>query len=373
MKLHGKHGNMLQLFSGIYKDKTVLVTGHTGFKGSWLCLWLQEMGAKVIGYSLTPPTQPNHIDLLDLNIISIEGDIRDLDKLNMVMKKYKPDIVFHLAAQPIVRLSYSDPIQTYETNVIGTLKVFEASKQNDVKAIVNITSDKVYENKEKTYSYVENDTLGGYDPYSSSKACSEILTSSYRDSYFNTKDYKKIHNTLLSSCRAGNVIGGGDWGLDRLVPDIMSSISTNEIVSIRNPHAVRPWQHVLEPLSGYLNIGQKLLEEKKEFAQSWNFGPANDSHITVEEVIGHIQNHCPTIKCDIQQDSNNPHEANLLMLDSTKAHTKLKWKSVWDIQTTFKKTAQWYKDYYLSNQINTKNDLIEYIDEAKAKKICWTI
>ncbi len=261
---------MENLFSSIYKNKTVLVTGHTGFKGSWLCFWLSKMGANVIGYSLEAPTNPNHIELLNLNIISVIGDIRDLEKLNNTFKMYKPDIVFHLAAQPLVRLSYENPIETYETNVIGTLKVFEACKNAKIKAIVNITSDKAYENKEWIWGYRENDPMGGYDPYSSSKGCADLLTNSYRNSYFNIDDYKIKHNTLLASCRAGNVIGGGDWAEDRLITDIMISVSQNKKVSIRNPYATRPWQHVLEPLSGYLHIGQKLLEEKKSLLMAWN-------------------------------------------------------------------------------------------------------
>ena len=233
---------MQSLFSGIYKDKTVLVTGHTGFKGSWLCFWLKQMGAKVVGYSLEAPTTPNHFELLNLDITSIKGNIKDLEHLNTVFQTYKPDIVFHLAAQALVKYSYENPIETYETNVMGTLKVFEASRINNVKAIVNITSDKAYENKEWIWGYRENDPMGGYDPYSSSKGCADILATSYRNSFFNIKDYKKTHNTLIATCRAGNVIGGGDWAKDRLITDIMISVSQDKKVSIRNPKATRPWQ-----------------------------------------------------------------------------------------------------------------------------------
>ena len=359
------------LFSGIYKNKTVLVTGHTGFKGSWLVYWLSQMGANVIGYSLEAPTNPNHIELLNLDIVSIIGDIRDLEKLNQTFEEYKPDIVFHLAAQPLVRLSYKDPIETYETNVIGTLKVLEACRKNSVKAIVNITSDKVYENKEWVWGYRENDPLGGYDPYSSSKGCADILASSYRRSYFNPKDYKKTHNTLLATCRAGNVIGGGDWAKDRLMTDIMLSVSQGKKVSIRNPKATRPWQHVLEPLSGYLLIGQKLLEEKQEFAQAWNFGPSDDGSITVEEVVKNVKRCWDKIDYEISQDPNQLHEANLLKLDCSKAHILLKWKDVWDSATTFEKTVKWYKAYYEHKKILTQNDLESYIVDAKAKNIVW--
>ncbi|RXK06450.1 CDP-glucose 4,6-dehydratase [Halarcobacter ebronensis] len=365
---------MENLFSKIYKDKTVLVTGHTGFKGSWLSFWLHKMGAKVIGYSLETPTNPSHIELLALDIISIIGDIRDLDKLNEVFDEYKPDIVFHLAAQPLVRLSYENPIETYETNVIGTLKVFEACRKHNLKVIVNITSDKAYENKEWIWGYRENDPMGGYDPYSSSKGCADLLASSYRNSYFNLKEYKKTHNTLLATCRAGNVIGGGDWAKDRLITDIMVSVSLNKKVSIRNPYATRPWEHVLEPLSGYLHIGQKLLEEKKEFAQAWNFGPSDEGSITVEEVVKNVKKHWNKIDYEINKDSNQFHEAKLLKLDCSKAHIKLKWKDVWDSDTTFEKTVKWYKAYYEEDKkVLTQKDLESYITDAKAKNIEWAI
>ena len=365
---------MKNLFSGIYNNKTVLVTGHTGFKGSWLVYWLNKMGAKVIGYSLEAPTKPNHIELLNLDIVSVIGDIRDLDKLNQVFNEYKPDIVFHLAAQPLVRLSYEDPIETYETNVIGTLKLLEVCRKYDVKAIVNITSDKAYENKEWVWGYRENDSMGGYDPYSSSKGCADILTSSYRNSFFNLKDYEKTHNTLLATCRAGNVIGGGDWAKDRLITDIMISVSQNKKVSIRNPKATRPWEHVLEPLSGYLHIGQKLLEKRKEFAEAWNFGPSDEGSITVEEVVLNVKKHWDKIDYEINQNLNQPHEANLLKLDCSKAHILLKWRDVWDSETTFEKTVRWYKAYYDNNkEVLTQNDLESYILCAKNKNLEWAI
>ena len=364
---------MQNLFAGIYKNKTVLVTGHTGFKGSWLSFWLKQMGANVVGYSLEAPTDPNHIELLNLDITSIIGDIRDLEKLNIIFEKYKPDIVFHLAAQPLVRLSYKNPIETYETNVIGTLKVFEACRKANVKVIVNITSDKAYENKEWIWGYRENDPMGGYDPYSSSKGCADILANSYRSSYFNIKEYKKTHNTVLASCRAGNVVGGGDWAQDRLMTDIMLSVSQGKKVSIRNPHATRPWQHVLEPLSGYLNIGQKLLEEKVEFADAWNFGPSDEGSISVEEVVKNVKKHWNKIDYEINRDPNQLHEANLLKLDCSKAHILLKWKDVWDSNTTFEKTVSWYKSYYEEENILTLQDLESYISDAKNKGVEWAI
>lgn len=379
---------MQNLFSSIYKDKTVLVTGHTGFKGSWLCYWLTQMGAKVVGYSLEVPTTPNHFELinsqfsiLNSQLISIIGDIRDLEKLNQVFETYKPDIVFHLAAQALVRLSYENPIETYETNVMGTLKVFEACRKHKIKAIVNITSDKAYENKEWIWGYRENDPMGGYDPYSSSKGCADILATSYRNSYFNPNEYKKTHNTLLATCRAGNVIGGGDWAKDRLITDIMLSVSQGQKVNIRNPKATRPWQHVLEPLSGYLQIGQKLLEEKVDFADAWNFGPSDEGSITVEEVVQNVKKHWDKIDYELPDNSQfstlhsqlNYHEANLLKLDCSKAHILLKWKDVWDSHTTFEKTVKWYKAYYENHkEVLTANDLKSYVSDAKAKKLEWS-
>ncbi len=330
------------------------------------------MGANVVGYSLEAPNKPNHISLLNLDIVSVIGDIGDLDRLNQTFETYKPDIVFHLAAQALVRPSYENPIKTYETNVIGTLKVFEACRKANVKAIVNITSDKAYENREWIWGYRENDALGGYDPYSSSKGCADVLANSYRNSYFNPNEYKKTHNTLLASCRAGNVIGGGDWAQDRLMIDIMLSISLNKKVEIRNPHATRPWQHVLEPLSGYLQIGQKLLEEKVEFSDAWNFGPSYEESITVEDVVKNVKKHWDKINYEIKSNPNQLHEANLLKLDCSKAHTLLKWKDVWDSETTFLKTVKWYKSYYEENKnILTQSDLESYICDAKAKRIEW--
>jgi len=362
------------LFSEIYKDKTVLVTGHTGFKGSWLVYWLNNMGAKVIGYSLEAPTTPNHIDLLELNIISIIGDIRDQKKLDETFALYKPEIVFHLAAQPLVRLSYDEPVETYETNVMGTLKVLEACRKTDsVKAIVNITSDKAYENKEWIWGYRENDPMGGYDPYSSSKGCAELLASSYRNSYFNLNDHGTKHNTLLASCRAGNVIGGGDWAQDRLITDIMVAVSKSQKVQIRNPYATRPWQHVLEPLSGYLHVGQKLLEGKKEFAEGWNFGPSDEGSISVEEVVKYIQKYWDKIEYELNLSEKHPHEANLLKLDCSKAHIRLKWTDIWDSQMTFKKMTSWYKSYYEDSKVLTSEDLDSYIADAKIKKVAWSL
>ena len=359
---------MENLFGGVYKDKTVFITGHTGFKGSWLAFWLTKMGAKIIGYSLNPPTNPNHFELLKGDYISIIGDIRDKEFLQKAISKHKPDIVFHLAAQPIVRLSYENPVETFETNVIGTLNVFEVCrKSHSVKAIINVTSDKCYENKEWIWGYRESDPMGGYDPYSASKGCSEILTSSYRNSFFNVDDYGKKHNTLLASARAGNVIGGGDWAQDRLIPDIIRSTAKGEKVVIRNPKATRPWQHVLEPLSGYLTLGWKLLEGKKEFAVGWNFGPELKNNVPVSEIVNNSKKYWKNIAFTELKSNNSVHEANLLMLDCSKANKLLKWKSIWDFPQTLKKTIEWYKMFYLTNTIITENDLNSYINNEKTK------
>lgn len=350
-----------KLFNGIYENKTVLVTGHTGFKGSWMALWLKELEANVVGLSLEPPTKPNHFELLDLNISSIIGDIRNKELVTKVFTKFKPEVVFHMAAQPLVRYSYENPTETYETNVMGTLNILEASRTcGTVKAIVCITTDKCYENKEWEWGYRECDRLGGHDPYSSSKACAEILAASYRDSFFSSNKYKNTHNTLVATVRAGNVIGGGDWAVDRLIPDLMKSINNMETLHIRSPHSTRPWQHVLEPLSGYLMVGEQLLKENKDFAQAWNFGPNDSSVLTVKKVVDFIKNEWNNFEYICDQEEADLHEAKLLKLDSSKAHNKLKWIPIWNPEQTFKITTNWYRNYFTENKILSKHDLYTY-------------
>jgi CDP-glucose 4,6-dehydratase len=359
-------------FHSIYAGKKVLVTGHTGFKGSWLALWLMKLGAEVIGYALEPPTSPSHFDLLNLPIKSVIGDIRDLDRLREVFKSYQPEIVFHMAAQPLVRLSYKQPIETLHTNVIGTANIFEACRSTkSVRAIINITSDKCYENKEWVWGYRENDPMGGYDPYSASKGCAELVTSAYRNSFFNFDDYGNKHQVLLSSVRAGNVIGGGDWAKDRIITDMVEAASKGKTLLIRNPQATRPWQHVLEPLSGYLLLGQKLLERKKEFAEAWNFGPNDDGVIEVIQVVKEMQKIWNKIDYRIEQNENNPHEAGLLKLDCSKARMRLCWKEVWNSRTTFIKTAEWYQNYYENGQVTTESQLESFIQDARKAGMCW--
>ncbi|MBA3036279.1 MAG: CDP-glucose 4,6-dehydratase [Desulfobacterium sp.] len=360
------------MFNNIYNRRKVLITGHTGFKGSWLALWLFKIGAEVIGYALPPPTEPNHFELLHADMISEIGDIRDAEKLKKVFKEYKPEIVFHLAAQPLVRLSYKDPVETFASNVMGTINVFEASRESgSVHAIVNITSDKCYENREWVWGYREIDPLGGYDPYSASKGCSELITSCWRNSFFNPKGYGSIHQTLLASGRAGNVIGGGDWAVDRLIPDMMCAVTQNEKVKIRNPNASRPWQHVLEPLSGYLLLGQKLLEGRKEFAEAWNFGPFEDRNATVGEIAGQIKMSWPKIDYEIDTTHNQPHEAGMLSLDCSKARTKMQWKPVWNSNTAVEKTTLWYRAFYETKEVLSLDDINSYIADAKSKHLSW--
>ncbi|MBF0559538.1 MAG: CDP-glucose 4,6-dehydratase [Nitrospirae bacterium] len=377
----------IHLFDNIYRGKRVLITGHTGFKGSWLCLWLRDLGASVIGFSLEPPTNPNHFDLLVSsqvltfsssqlpNFVSIVGDIRDAKHLNETFHTYRPEIVFHMAAQPLVRYSYSNPVETFQTNVMGTINVLEACRNTDsVRAVVNVTSDKCYENMEWVWGYRENDRMGGYDPYSASKGCAELVTNSYRRSFFGVAQ----PSLLLASARAGNVIGGGDWADDRLIPDIMRAVSRDEKVVIRNPKSTRPWQHVLEPLSGYLMLGQKLLEGRQEYAEGWNFGPDDESNINVETVVKKIKECWNKISHSLQPSnppalqSSNFHEAGLLKLDCSKAHLTLNWKPVWGFERTISATAQWYKEFYENDKIMSQRDLYEYIQDAKNKKLSWT-
>lgn len=360
------------MFNNIYKNKKVFITGHTGFKGSWLTIWLKKLGAEICGYSLDPNTEPSMFNICNVgtNILDIRGDIRDAKSLEKIVTKFNPDIIFHLAAQPLVRLSYDNPKLTYETNVLGTLNLYEAARKSEnLKAIVTITTDKCYENKEWPYGYRECDPMGGYDPYSSSKGCVEILTSSYRRSFFNKK------GVLIASARAGNVIGGGDWALDRLIPDFIKKTVKDEEIIIRNPLATRPWQHVLEPLSGYLFLGQKLLEGKKDFGDGWNFGPNDDDILSVENILNECINIWGKGKYSLDKAS-NPHEAMLLKLDISKAKINLKWKPVYDIKCAIEKTIEWYNNFYLNKyDMNefTKSQILEYEKAATLKKIEWSV
>ncbi len=350
-----------------YRNRRVLITGHTGFKGSWLAAWLLRMGAKVAGYALAPPSDPAHWQLLNLEMASVEGDLRDAEGLTRAVCEWRPEIVFHLAAQPLVRLSYREPVETFSTNVMGTLNLFEACRACDtVRAIVNVTSDKCYENREWVWGYRECDPVGGYDPYSASKGCSELLTASYRQSYFNPDAYGREHETLLASCRAGNVIGGGDWAADRLVPDLMRAAARGESVEIRYPASTRPWQHVLDPLGGYLLVGQRLLGGDTIAATAWNFGPAPEAQLSVESVIQQMQPHWHQVQYHNAGNAPLLHEAGLLALDCSKARASLGWRPIWSVATTFERTVNWYRHYYENNALRTPEDIELYESE-------WTL
>lgn len=345
-----------------YKQKRVFVTGHTGFKGSWLITLLNKLGAEISGYALPPITNPNHYSLLPSICTSILADISNKHKLEGSIHAFQPDIIFHLAAQPLVRASYDNPGETYQTNVIGTLNVLEAAKAcGSVKALVMITTDKVYENKEWEKPYTEEDELGGYDMYSSSKACCEILINSFRNSFFNNDQYRESHTVLLASARAGNVIGGGDWSNDRLIPDIVKAAAIGKTVSIRNPQAVRPWQHVLDCLMGYLLLGEKLLQGNVSDAAAWNFAPFANESKQVQEVAAIAKKIWPEINIAFGKPEINYHEAGLLILDNTKAIQQLGWKPVWSTEKAIEKTIEWYKDFYKNKTLITHQQVNEYL------------
>jgi len=331
------------VLADFYKGKTVLVTGHTGFKGSWMAYWLNEMGAKVIGYALPPENEDDHFNLLQLNkkIFHIEANILDGDKLKEVFETYQPEIVFHLAAQALVRFSYDNPKLTFDTNVAGSVNVLEAVRvSKSVKSFVYVTSDKAYKNKEWNWGYRENDELGGHDPYSASKAAAEIVFSSYIDSFFS-----KNPNIGVGTVRAGNVIGGGDWALDRIIPDCIRALSDNKPIVIRNPHATRPWQHVLEPLSGYLLLGVRLYENPDKYSGAWNFGPEIKSIKTVKELSQKVISVFGSGNIDVQHDEKANHEASILHLNCDKSNTQLNWYPTWNFEETIERTVNWYIDH----------------------------
>lgn len=337
----------LDVFDNFYRGKRVLVTGHTGFKGSWLCIWLRELGAEVIGLGKDPYTERDNFVLSGLKdkMTDLRGDIRDGAFLKEVFRQYQPEIVFHLAAQPLVRLSYEIPVETYETNVMGTINVLEAIRVTDsVKVGVMITTDKCYENKEQIWGYRENEPMGGYDPYSSSKGAAEIAIASWRRSFFHPDQYEK-HGKSIASVRAGNVIGGGDWALDRIIPDCIKALEAGEPIEIRSPKAIRPWQHVLEPLSGYMLLAQKMWNEPTKYCEGWNFGPRPESISTVWEVATRVVENYGSGELRDMSDPNALHEAKLLMLDISKAKFQLGWEPRMDIDETLKLTVGWYKRY----------------------------
>lgn len=339
----------IDLYHDFYRGKRVLITGHTGFKGSWLAIWLHELGAQVFGVGLDPYSDKDNYVLSGIgNKIEadLRGDIRDGKLMKEIFKKYQPEIVFHLAAQPLVRLSYEIPVETYETNVMGTINIMEAIRSTEsVKVGVMITTDKCYDNKEQIWGYRENEPFGGYDPYSSSKGAAEIAIQSWRRSFFNPADYGKKHHVSLASVRAGNVIGGGDWAKDRIIPDCIRALEANRIIEIRSPHAIRPWQHVLEPLSGYMLLASKMWDEPTKYCEGWNFGPSLESVADVWTVASKLLNNYGKGELKDVSDPNALHEANLLLLDITKAKFKLGWSPRMNIDQCMTMVADWYKRY----------------------------
>jgi CDP-glucose 4,6-dehydratase len=342
-----------------WKNKKVFLTGHTGFKGSWLSLWLTSMGAVVTGYAMEPPTRPSLYEVTNINSLvhSVTGDIRDKELLSKAMKAANPDIVIHMAAQPLVRESYDNPVETYSVNVMGTVHLLEAVRYcNNVRAVINVATDKCYENKEWLWGYRETEPLGGYDPYSSSKACSELVTAAYQQSFFNPNNYDQ-HGTAIASARAGNVIGGGDWAKDRLIPDCMNSLIAGEEIVIRNPHAIRPWQHVLEPLSGYLSLAEKLFESGVKYGEAWNFGPDDRD---VKSVLWLVESLCDKwgreARFRVDKENTHPHEANFLKLDCSKANARLNWHPKWDLNNALSRIIDWFESY---------------LDHRRMDQFCW--
>jgi len=355
----------LKLFGNAYFGRKVLVTGHTGFKGAWLWFWLKQMGAQVCGVSLKPATEPNLFELLE-GKLNTETDINNFEALKEAFEIFQPEIVFHLAAQAIVQDSYLFPQKTFETNVQGTVNVLEACRQTaSVKAVVVVTTDKCYLNAETDREFTETDPLGGSDPYSASKAAAEIVTEAYRKSFFNTPE-RKIY---CATARAGNVIGGGDWANHRIVPDMVKAISAGKQITVRNPFAIRPWQHVLDSISAYLLLGQRLLEQKPEFEGAWNFGPENSAYYTVKELVEEFLEHWKTDAIVFGTDSSYFSEAKTLKINSNKAKTLLKRQTVWNFEDTVKQTALWYKNFYVENKVNCQNNLHLYIEKAKKLKL----
>ncbi len=345
-----------------WKNKRVFVTGHTGFKGGWLSLWLQSMGAEVYGYALNPPTEPNFFTVANIDggmQSSRIADIKDADNLLKSIQATSPQIVFHLAAQPLVHYSYAHPAETYATNVMGIVNLLDAVRKiPSIKAVINITTDKCYENREWVWGYRENEPMGGSDPYSSSKACSELVTAAYRQSYLESM------GVALASARAGNVIGGGDWAKDRLIPDFLRALDAGEILKIRAPNSIRPWQHVLEPLSGYLMLAERLYVEGASFAEAWNFGPSYDATYSVQWIVERMAE----IRSDVNWrccEESQLHEANYLKLDSSKAHIKLGWKPKWNLETALNKTIAWHQSWCNKQNMRaiTLQQITEYTEE----------
>lgn len=356
----------LNAFGGAYRGRRVLVTGHTGFKGSWLCFWLNSLGAEVTGLALDPPSEPSHWDLLDLQVTDHRADVRDEAAVQAVFDAERPEIVFHLAAQPLVRRSYLEPINTWATNVMGTANVLESLRSTpQARAAVVVTTDKCYENREWPWAYRERDRLGGHDPYSASKASAELVAASYRSAFL-----QQPTSPLLATARGGNVIGGGDWSEDRLIPDLVRSLIDDETMVLRSPRATRPWQHVLDCLSGYLLVGQQLLAGNSSCAEAWNFGPDQQGNRTVEEVVAGLARHWPRVNWQVTA-SPQPHESGLLQVDSAKARMHLGWRPVWNYEKALQHTATWYRKWLENGHVSTADDLATYTADAVALDLKW--
>ena len=354
-------------FGGLYAGRRVLVTGHTGFKGSWLVLWLRSLGAQVVGLALDPDTQPSHWAALQLvDVADHRVDLRDAHAVHAVLQQHQPEIIFHLAAQPLVRRSYREPMATFATNVMGLIHLLEAIRTcHSVRVLVNATTDKVYAEHTHTEGYRESDALGGHDPYSSSKACAELVSNCWRKSFFSATG----SGVRLATARAGNVIGGGDWAQDRLVPDLVRAANLGQALVVRNPGAIRPWQHVLEPLSGYLRLAQ-LLWHDATLAQAWNFGPGTAGEVSVQDLTDRLALHWPPLR--IEHDASaQPHEAAVLRLNASAAQAQLAWRPVWSLDETLERTAYWYLNYYKRGQLGGMDDLAAYTAAAQQLGLEW--
>ena len=357
------------MFQGIYRNHRVLVTGHTGFKGSWLCAWLQRLGAEVAGFALEPDQSPDHFSLLKTPLHSEIGDIRDYEKLKQFFADFQPEVVFHLAAQPLVRVSYRQPRETFDTNVMGTVNLLDACRSTpSVRAVVVVTTDKCYANPENGKPFTENDPLGGYDPYSASKGAAEIAAASYRSAFFSSAD-----SPAVATARAGNVIGGGDWAQDRLLPDLIRAAAAGKAAEIRSPNAVRPWQHVLEALSGYLTLGAALWSGGQTFASAWNFGPLEAEAFTVGDIIGIAGSEWNKISCRADENTDQVHEAAHLLLDCRKAQKQLSWRPVWNTERAVRRTVRWYREFYENGNLISLSDLESYCADARKAGLEWSL